>query len=138
MIEIALGLMLLAAAAAVGLGLVSPHVAFPIGLGTAGVIAALGLLLIAHGFYRRRLKRSTSERHWVRAAGHMWMVLTLTALLALLVPAAAPLLNAFKVAGLPAGFYMVSQGVPILLVVILFVHAARADVIDEQEGAREE
>lgn len=136
--EIALGMVLLAAAVAAALGVLTPYVAVPIGLGTAVLIATLGLLLIAHGLHRRRLKRSGDNRHWVRSTGLMWTIMSATAALALAVPAAAPLLNAFKLAGFPAGFYMAAQGASILLVIVLFVFAARADVIDDQEGAREE
>lgn len=138
MIEIAVGLFALLAAAAIALGLVQPLTAFPIGIGTASLIAILGFLLVAHGVYRRRLKRAPEKRHLVRSYGLTGLLLVLAAVFTLGVPLAAPLLNAFKVAGFPLGYYMAAQGVLVALVVLMFIHALRSDTIDEQEGAREE
>lgn len=139
MIEVILGLAGLLAAAAAAIGLLQPHVPFPVGLETAGAAAFLASLLVAHGLYRLRLKRRLAEdRHWLRHVGLMWTMLTLVAVLAVAAPLAAPLLNAVRVAGFPLGYYMVAQASLIALVIALFVFAARADVIDSQEGAEEE
>jgi putative solute:sodium symporter small subunit len=138
MIEIAIGLLTLLAAAAAALGLGEGRLPIPIDLLMAGFLAALGLLLAAHGFYRVKLKRGTSDRHWVRSTGLMWLMVTFVLVFSILVPLVAPLLNAFRVAGFPLGYYMVAQGSLIVLVMAAFVFAARADGIDEQEGAGED
>lgn len=138
MIEIAVGVAALLGAAAVALGYAQPLTALPIGVGTASLIALLGLLLVAHGTYRVRLKRSPGNRHRVRSSGLTGLLLVLTAVLTLGVPLAAPLLNVFKVSGFPLGYYVTAQGALVALVVLMFIHALRSDTIDEQEGARED
>lgn len=139
MIEIILGLVAITAAAAAALGFAEGRVPFPVGLETTGAIAALGVLLLAHGLYRIRLKRrEEGRRHWFRSIGLMGVVLVLTSVLALVIPAIAPLLNVFRVAGFPLGYYMAAQGSLIGLVILLFVYAAYADSVDGQEGAEEE
>ena len=138
MIEIALGILVLAGAIAAGLGLAEGLLPIPIGIASSMLIAVLGVLLFCHGFYRIRLKRNSDDRHWLRTTGLMWLVMALLATLVFALPLLAPLFNAFKLAGFPLGFYVTAQVSMILLVVVLFVFAACADAIDEQEGMREE
>ena len=138
MIEIALGILVLAAALAAALGLAEGMLPIPIGLPASALMAVLGVLLFSHGFYRIRLKRNSADRHWLRSTGLMSLMLALLGLFAIALPLLAPLLNAFKLAGFPLGFYVAAQGSLVALVVLLFVYAARADAIDEQEEQREE
>jgi len=61
------------------------------------------------------------------------------AILALGVPVLVQAFNAVTVSGFPLGFYLVAQGVPLLLAILLFLFAIRAGRIedaDRDEGAR--
>ena len=138
MIEIALGILVLAGVIAAAMGLAGGLLPIPIGSATTSLIAILGVLLLCHGFYRLRLKRTSADRHWLRTSGLMWLTLALLAAVAFALPLLAPFFNAFKLAGFPLGFYVAAQGSLILLVVQLFMFSSRADVIDEQEGMRED
>lgn len=138
MIEIILGILVLAAAIAAGLGLAEGLLPIPIGIAASAMVGVLGVLLFCHGFYRIRLKRNPVDRHWLRSAGLLWLIVALLALFGIALPLLAPLLNAFKLAGFPLGFYVAAQGSLVVLVVLLFVYAARADAIDELEGVRED
>jgi putative solute:sodium symporter small subunit len=138
MIEILTGIAMLAAAAAALLGMGEGLLPFPVSTATAAFVAALGLLLAAHGIYRVKLGRGAEDRHRLRSSALMWIVLLLMCLLALAVPVAAPFLNAFRIAGFPLGYYMVSQGVPIGLVMLAFLHAWRAAAVDDRDAAGED
>lgn len=138
MIEIGFGIVVLAAGLAAGIGLAGRFVPLTIGMGGAGAIALLGLILIAHGIFCLMLRRRTDDRHWLRTTGLMWVMLTLLAFFGFAVHALAPLLDAFKVAGFPLGYYMAAQGAPIAFVIMLFLFAARADTIDVEEGVAED
>lgn len=144
MIELALGLVVLVASAAavvgLGQGLLPAQLMLPVPiLLTAATIAALfGMLLAGHGIYRVRLRRVPDARHWTRSTGLMWTVLAMLAVLAFVLPLLAPFFNIVKVAGFPLGFYLSAQGSLILLVALIFAYVARADAIDDQEGARED
>lgn len=144
MIEMALGLLVLVAAVAAALGLgqslFSAYFMVPAPmLMTAAMLAAfVGLLLFSHGLYRMRLRRVPGARYWTRSSGLMWTALAFLFVLAFALPLMAPFLNILKVAGYPLGFYMSAQGSLILIVALLFAFVARADAIDDQEGAREE
>ena len=138
MIEIALGILVLAGAIAAGLGFAEGLLPIPIGLATTALIAVLGVLLLCHGFYRIRLKRNSADRHWLRTSGLMWLMLALLGAVAFALPLLTPFFNAFKLAGFPLGFYVAAQGSLIMLVASLFFYSARADAVDEQEGVRED
>jgi putative solute:sodium symporter small subunit len=137
MIEIALSLVMLAAAVLAHLGFAEGLIPIPIGLITIA-LAAPGLIFACHGVFRVLLKRGAESRHWIRVNGLMWLMLALTACIAFAIPLFAPAFNAFKLAGFPLGFYLAAQGAPILLVILLFTFSSHADLVDEQEGARED
>jgi putative solute:sodium symporter small subunit len=137
MIEVVLGLMVLLAAGAAAIGLASAFIPAPIELAGAYVLGTLGAVIYVHGVYRILLKREGADRDWVRSCGLIGAMLTLVAILSLLLPLCVPLLNAFKFAGFPFGFYMMAQGSLIMFVMIAFLHAARAEKQDrhrEKQG----
>jgi putative solute:sodium symporter small subunit len=108
-----------------------------LGLGTAGIVAGLGALLVCHGLYRVRLKKA-ENRHWLRSSGLMCQMLGLLAVLGFAIHAFVPLLNAFRIADFPLGYYMAAQGSLIAFVILLFFFAARANAIDVAEDAAED
>lgn len=137
-IEIGIGFVVLAAALAAGTGFADRFVPLTIGMGGAGAIAILGLILVSHGFFQVMLRRRTADRHWLRTKGLVWLMLTLLSVFGFAVHAFAPLLDAFRIGGFPLGYYMAAQGAPIAFVIMLFFFAARADTIDVEEGVAED
>ncbi|MGQ0673519.1 MAG: sodium/substrate symporter small subunit [Hyphomicrobium sp.] len=141
MIEIVAGVLIaiagLATSVAAVLGLLEGAFPIPVGPAPAAMLAAFGLCMVAHGAYRMRVKRNGDDRHWLRTAGTASVMLLLLADLALALPLAAPFLNAFKIAGFPFGYYMAAQGSLVLIVLLLFVFASRADAVDVQEESAE-
>ncbi len=69
-----------------------------------------------------------ASRPW-RTSGAVIMA----ALLALGLPAFVQTLNFVKPGGFALGFYLAAQGIPVLLAILLFLHARRANRI-EREG----
>lgn len=137
MIETVFGLLLVLAGAGVGFGLTSSFIPVPIGIGGALIVASIGLVLAAHGVFRQRLKREGTDTHWWRTCGLAVTILVLLAIAGFVVPAFVPLLNAFKIAGFPLGYYVTAVGVLIGFVMILFWHAARSERIDSLEKQAE-
>ena len=133
MIEVVLGLILLAAGCAIALGLADSFVPLPIGLPAAYLALILGTALVIHGLFRILINREGIDRHWFRTRGLAATTIFLLAILGFGVPAAAPFLNAFGISGFPLGYYMASQGTLIALVMLLFAFASRADAIDADE-----
>lgn len=141
MIEIIAGLLIavggLAAGIAAVLGRLEGALPIPFGPASAAMLVAFGLFMAAHGAYRVRVKRNGQDRHWLRTAGTALVMLLLLVDVALALPLAAPFLNAFKIAGFPLGYYMAAQGSLILIVLLMFAFASRADSVDVQEDAAE-
>ena len=138
MFEIAFGALVLTAAFAARLGYADTVLPLPIGVGAAAALALFGLILVLHGIYRVMLERRADDRYWLRTTGLMALMLALLFLFGFAIHGLVPLLNAFKVAGFPLGFYMAAQGALIAFVIMLFLFAARADAIDVQEGVAED
>jgi putative solute:sodium symporter small subunit len=141
MIEIAFGLLVIAAAVAILMGaadtlLLPVPDLFPIiGFTGTAVIAGAGLLLILHGAYRLVRNRRTSGRHALRSAGLLAAMLLLIALFGFAAPLLVEPLNLITIRGFPAGFYIAAQGALIALVIVAFVAATRQDAIDSEENA---
>jgi putative solute:sodium symporter small subunit len=141
MIEIAFGILVIAAAMGILMGVADTLLLpvpdlFPI-LGFTGtaVVAGTGLLLVLHGAYRLVRNRRTSGRHALRSAGLVAAMALLIALVGLAAPLLVEPLNLLKVGGFPGGFYLAAQGALIALVIIAFVAAAKQDAIDSEENA---
>jgi putative solute:sodium symporter small subunit len=143
MIEIALGVLVIAAALAILTGAgAAMHFPLPdlfslFGITGTAAILMTGLTLITHGAYRRVLRRRTSGRHGLRSAGLMLTSLLCIGVLALVIPQLVEALNLMTIAGYPAGFYVAAQGALVILVMIAFVAVARQDWIDGQGDARD-
>ncbi len=76
---------------------------------------------------------------FVRLRRRTFLLTFNVAILALGVPVLVQAFNAVTVSGFPLGFYLVAQGVPVLLGVLLFLFVIRADRIedaDRNEGTR--
>jgi putative solute:sodium symporter small subunit len=74
------------------------------------------------------------------ATGRPWRTFAAVAVAAFLglgVPAFVQTLNFVKAGGFPLGFYLAAQGIPVVLAILLFLHARRANRI-EREGAGEQ
>jgi putative solute:sodium symporter small subunit len=143
MIEIAFGVLVIAAAVAILMGaadtllLPIPDL-FPI-IGFAGTtfIVASGLLLILHGAYRRVRDRRTGGRHALRTTSLAAAMGLLVALFAFAAPLLVEPLNLIRIGGFPAGFYLAAQGALIAFVTIAFLSASRQDRIDSEENGGE-
>ncbi len=84
------------------------------------------------------MAKDTSDRHWARTSALMWTMFVLWLIFSFVVHYFVEDLNAFKFLGFPLGFYMAAQGSLIAFVVMLFIFAARQDVIDREEGQAED
>ncbi len=143
MIEIVLGLLLLAGAVIVVMGAgdtlgLSNIDFFPLlGYGGTAFILALGILLIAAGLSRRAMKRHHARRHTLRSARLTTSALLLVACLTVGLLLASEPFNLLRVDGLPLGYYLAAQGGLIGLVILAFVWAARQNRIDIEGGEHE-
>ncbi|MDQ8697907.1 sodium/substrate symporter small subunit [Hyphomicrobium sp. LHD-15] len=143
MIEIVLGLLLLAGAVIVVMGAgdtlgLSNIDFFPLlGYGGTAFILALGILLIAAGLSRRAMKRHHARRHTLRSARLTTAALLLVACLTAGLLLASEPFNLLRVDGLPLGYYLAAQGGLIGLVILAFVWAARQNRIDLEGGDHE-
>jgi putative solute:sodium symporter small subunit len=144
MIEIGLGVLLLAAAVIVLIGAgdtlgLSSIDFFPLlGYGGTGFIVALGSLLIAAGLSRRAMQRRHERRHTLRSARLTTAALLSGACLTMGLLLGPEPFNLVRIRGLPLGYYLAAQGGLIGLVVLAFVWAARQNRIDAEEGAAHE
>jgi putative solute:sodium symporter small subunit len=79
------------------------------------------------------------ERHWARTRTLMWIMFVLWLIFSFGIHFFVKTLNGLPpIGGFPLGFYMAAQGSLIIFVVMLFVFAARQDVIDRDEGVAED
>lgn len=138
MIEIFTGVLVLAAAFALAMGVGDSFMLTPVlGLGSYLTIAAAGIALIAHGAFRGLRDRSSANRYWLRTGGLLWAVLGAAALLTLLLPAATARLGLFKISGFPLGYYVAAQGALIGLAILIFIAARKQDRIEWEEAGDE-
>ena len=140
MIEIGLGLLLVAGAAVVLAGAFGIVVApagvdlFPlVGAVGLGLILAAGLLMVAAGHTRRALARHPERRHRLRSARLTTVALLFAAALAVGLPLSPGPFNLVRVGGFPMGYYFAAQGALIGLVILAFWWAARQNRIDAEE-----
>jgi putative solute:sodium symporter small subunit len=143
MIEIGLGVLLLAAAVIVLIGAgdtlgLSNIDFFPLlGYGGTGFILALGILLIAAGLSRRAMKRRHETRYTLRSARMTTAALLMIACLAIGLLLAAEPFNLIRIEGMPLGYYMAAEAGLIGLVILAFVWAVRQNRIDSEERGHE-
>lgn len=144
MIEIALGVLLLAIVAAVvsGAGGLVPGASgidlLPLlGYGGIAVLLVLGVLLVAAGTTRRAIARTPARRHALRTARMTTGALVAIAALCIGLLLLAEPANLIRLEGLPLGYYLAAQGVLVGLVVLAFVWAARQNRIDAAESGHE-
>lgn len=141
MIEIAFGVLVIAAAIGILMGaadtllLPVPDLYPIIGFTGTAVIVGAGLLLIVHAAFRLVRKRRTSGRHALRSAGLVAAMLLLVALVGLAAPLLVEPLNLVRIGGFPAGFYLAAQGALIALVIVAFASVAKQNAIDKEENA---
>lgn len=144
MIEIALGVLIIAAVLAVvaGIGGLVPGVPaidlFPLlGIGGTGVLLAAGALLVAAGMTRRAIARDPARRFALRTARLTASALLAIAGLAVALPLTAGPFNLVRIGGFPLGYYLAAQGGLIALVILAFVWAACRNRIEAEEGGHE-
>jgi putative solute:sodium symporter small subunit len=140
MIEIALGLVLVAAVVAVMFGVgglvcgASGIDLLPLlGYGGVALLLAAGLLLVADGLVRRAIARNPGQRRGLRTARLTTAASLVVALLAIGLPLAAEPANLVRLEGLPLGYYLAAQGVLIGLVILAFAWASRQNRIERAE-----
>lgn len=71
--------------------------------------------------------RSSEQLGWRRQRRVATLSLLTMLAVALGLPALVQTLNLVRVAGFPLGFYLAAQGVPLLIGIIIFLHARRAN-----------
>jgi putative solute:sodium symporter small subunit len=130
--EIILGIFVMAAAVAQSLGLALGLLPLPpASLGTVLAVVAFGGALAAHGYLGRVRKRpdgsAFAHQFWRMVYGSL-VAVTVVALL----PLAADPLSLATVAGFPLGFYVVAQGVLIVLAILAFRAARHLNAIDQE------
>lgn len=140
MIEIGLGLLLVAAVLALlsGVGGFIPGASgvdpLPLlGYGGVAFLLAAGVLLAADGFARRAMARDGRRAHMLRTARLTTAALLAMAGLVIGLPLAAGPANLLRLEGLPLGYYLAAQGALIGLVILAFAWAARQNRIDAGE-----
>lgn len=77
---------------------------------------------------------SDRSAYWKRTRGLMLVVVALCVVLSFGTHVLAPWLDQVVVPGLPLGFYLTAQGLPVIVVVLLFWCAHRQASIDEKHG----
>ena len=144
MIEIGLGVLLIAAVVAVlaGVGGLLPGASgidlLPLlGYGGTGVLLALGVLLVAAGLTRRAIRKNPARRQALRTARLTTVALIAAAGLAVGLPLAAAPANLIRLGGMPVGYYLAAQGALVGLVILAFVWAARQNRIETEESGHE-
>lgn len=144
MIEIGLGLLLIACVVAMlaGVGGLLPGASgidlLPLlGYGGIGFLLAAGVLLVAAGLARRAIRSHPARRQALRTVRLTTVALLTTAGLAIGVPLAAEPANLVRIEGLPVGYYLAAQGALIGLVVLAFAWASRQSRIDTVERGDE-
>ncbi len=138
MIEILAGVLVLAAAVALAMGVGDSLMLTPVlGLGSYLTIAAAGAALVAHGAFRRLRDHGTGNRYWLRTGGLLWAVLGAAAILTFLLPAATAHLGLFKISGFPLGYYAAAQGALIGLAILMFCAARKQDRIEWEDAGNE-
>lgn len=75
---------------------------------------------------------ATGRSRW-RAAGRALVMLICGAFLGLGVPWLAPTLNGLRIAGFPFGYYVVAQGAPIFMSILLFIYVGRTNASETSE-----
>jgi putative solute:sodium symporter small subunit len=78
------------------------------------------------------------RRYWEKTRNLTFVILALWFIFALVLPWNTHALNAFTFLGFPLGYYFIAQGSLIAFVVLLFVHNALQDKIDDEFGFGDE
>jgi hydrogenase-4 membrane subunit HyfE len=136
MIEILIGLVLVAAGVGTASGLPAYFLgttAFDLGALTVvagSLTAALGIILVAHGLFRRVRDRRPDAAVRLRESGTAW-----TALLTALVSAAVfvSVFGHVTVSGVPIGFAVVAVGLPVLLFALLLMANRKQSGLDAED-----
>ena len=76
------------------------------------------------------MREDSSGRHWVRTRRLMVVMVVLTGLCAIGIAFAVNQLNALRVLGFPAGFFMAAVGTPLALALLAAWYDRRQDRID--------
>ncbi|MEP7029308.1 MAG: DUF4212 domain-containing protein [Pseudolabrys sp.] len=77
-------------------------------------------------------------RYWVKTRNLTFVILAVWFIFALVLPWNVKALNVFTFMGFPLGYYFIAQGSLIAFVVLLFVHNALQDKIDDEFGYGDE
>ena len=136
-VEIALGVLVLAAAGALAFGLADQVLLLPpIGFGATLAPVSFALLLIVHGVIGRRLRTGGTHVTALRVLGRTGFTVVAALAAVAAVPALVAPFNLVSVAGFPLGFYLAAQGALLALGILAFRAAQGLDAAEaEGEGA---
>jgi putative solute:sodium symporter small subunit len=132
MIEIAAGLLIIVATGAFATGFMPMSLA-PLALGFGGTLIGicLGLALVGHALVSRARAAGRGDPYWLRTCELMGLMLLVVVAFALALPASTARLGLVTIAGLPLNYYAVVQGIPIALVITMFLFARAQHAIDQ-------
>jgi len=135
-VEIAAGLVLVAAAVVLAFGLGGPAVpVLPAGFAAPLVLAVAGSGLVADGALALRIRAHTDDGGPLRIGRRSLATVIAAVVLVLLLPPAIGPLNLVAAAGFPLGFYVSAQGLLVLFGILAFRAARRLDEDDARSAA---
>ena len=128
MIEIFIAILTFAAGLCLYLGFTGGVVqlaGFEADVGAA--LAALGVILAVHGLFRRVRDTTAGETHSLRSRGLM-----MTSILAavLLIAGGVGFFSQITIAGVPVGYHVAAEGLPLALFVLLLLANRKQSAID--------
>lgn len=133
MIEIILGVLLMACGAGLSLGVMGGML--PLGsleVVAGMLLAALGFILLSHGLFRRVRDGYEGDSYPLRRQGVM-LVTVLSA--ALLIVAGVAVFGQFTVSGLPVGYHVVSEVIPLALLLLFLAFRRKQNAIEYESSA---
>jgi putative solute:sodium symporter small subunit len=143
-IEIALGMIVVAATVPILIStgdtlLIPAGDLFQIvGMSGTAAIAAIGLILITHGLYRRAIHRHPERQKLLRTTALVSVSTGFILFLALIAPQSVEVLNTVQISGFPLGYYLAAQGLLIALAAVTFIHAGRQMTIDDEPSSMDQ
>jgi uncharacterized membrane protein SpoIIM required for sporulation len=129
MIEIILGLLLLAGGGTLSLGVLGA--VLPLGgleILVGMLLAALGSILLSHGLFRRVRDGYDGNSYAMRRHGVMFVALLSAAVL---IVAGVAVFGQFTVSGLAIGYHVVAEIIPFVLFVLFGVFKRKQDAIEQ-------
>lgn len=129
-IEVILGVLIMAAAVALGFGAAALFAPLPPpGPGSTLTLLAFGAAMAAHGMAGRATGNPNADAG-LRWRAVFYAVAALSA--ALVIPLVVEVLDLVTVAGFPLGYYVAAQGLLVFFAILAFRAAMHLDALDDR------